>query len=880
MSIWMDELAAFATPAGGGILLSPARREGRQLLSACARRRPVVGVEVHTMASLALELCGPALSAPDAPRLLTPLQTRALVLELLEGLAGGGGDLDRPALRTNAGARALWSALEELELFQTDPAQCRDGSPRLAALAELQEKLRETLNRRNLLTRPGLLALALAETEAGRAPRIGERFAALSHVVLTPLERAVWEAATGRTYTLIPLTRPEGEAPLPGTLPGERPVADLGEIVRGRSRFVSCRGMEREIRFILEDVLRRGRPLAESAVAALTPELALALRAEGARLGIPISVAGGIPLADSPLTGLLRGLRDWREGGYEAEALIPLLWEPSFAVPHKLRLADRLRRQRIGWGWERYTLLSTPQEGESQEESDARQTWGELFNALFRALEPSLEQELGLDTFLENWIRPVSPESGGARLQLRSLLAQLEGDGRTSLADKLLEAAGESTYSPGAAGPDALFCGTPAECLGTGADTLYLPGLCQYALDPPRRESPLLTPEERTALGLPDPGWRDRPLEDWGTLLCEFPGRFVFSRPDFDLNALLELPPAAVYEDLRAACGVPEERLDARPVPAPCPAPSTAAAQIPAAEQVPDLAEAVAAFRFSPSALEVALDCPRRFYLQYLLRLRRPEPVERSTRRWLEPNLLGTFVHGVLEDFTRARLAGEEPDLEDLLTGHAARLRVAVPPAGADVMAADLERARACVLAGAELARQAVPVCAELRFGEEGDDLSLPLSRHTILLTGSIDRVDREADGTYTIVDYKTGDGRRFRREQDRHLQHLLYTLAAEQLLGEGAHVDRAVYQFLAPEEARNRVLSIRETPEKRRQVQAVVDALVELLGREETAWLARPCFTWDDGEKALVPGEDEARRRALDACARYCPYADFCRSR
>ena len=772
MSIWMDELAAFATPAGGGILLSPARREGRQLLSACARRRPVVGVEVHTMASLALELCGPALSAPDAPRLLTPLQTRALVLELLEGLAGGGGDLDRPALRTNAGARALWSALEELELFQTDPAQCRDGSPRLAALAELQEKLRETLNRRNLLTRPGLLALALAETEAGRAPRIGERFAALSHVVLTPLERAVWEAATGRTYTLIPLTRPEGEAPLPGTLPGERPVADLGEIVRGRSRFVSCRGMEREIRFILEDVLRRGRPLAESTVAALTPEFALALRAEGARLGIPISVAGGIPLADSPLTGLLRGLRDWREGGYEAEALIPLLWEPSFAVPHKLRLADRLRRQRIGWGWERYTLLSTPQEGESQEESDARQTWGELFNALFRALEPSLEQELGLDTFLENWIRPVSPESGGARLQLRSLLAQLEGDGRTSLADKLLEAAGESTYSPGAAGPDA------------------------------------------------------------------------------------------------------------RPVPAPCPAPSTAAAQIPAAEQVPDLAEAVAAFRFSPSALEVALDCPRRFYLQYLLRLRRPEPVERSTRRWLEPNLLGTFVHGVLEDFTRARLAGEEPDLEDLLTGHAARLRVAVPPAGADVMAADLERARACVLAGAELARQAVPVCAELRFGEEGDDLSLPLSRHTILLTGSIDRVDREADGTYTIVDYKTGDGRRFRREQDRHLQHLLYTLAAEQLLGEGAHVDRAVYQFLAPEEARNRVLSIRETPEKRRQVQAVVDALVELLGREETAWLARPCFTWDDGEKALVPGEDEARRRALDACARYCPYADFCRSR
>ena len=878
MSVWMDQLAAFAAPAGGGILLAPAGWEGRQLLSACARRRPVAGVEVHTMTSLAQELCGPALSAPDAPRLLTTLQARALVLELLEGLAGDGSDLDRPALRTSAGARALWNALEELELFQADPEKCRDGSPRLAALADMREKLRETLSRRNLLTRPGLLALALTEAEAGRAPRIGERFAALSHVVLTPLERAVWEAVTGGAYSLISLTRPEGVPSLPGTLSVEGPAADLGETVRGRSRFVSCRGMEREVRFILEDVLRRGRPLAESAVAALTPEFALALRAEGARLGIPVSAAGGVPLGDSPLTGLLRGLRDWRESGYEAEVLIPLLWEPSFAVPHKLRLADRLRRQRVGWGCERYTLLATPQEGESEEETDTRQSWGALFDALFRALEPSLEQKLGLDAFLETWIRPVFPESGGARLQLRALLAQLEGDGRTSLADQLLEAAGENSYSPGAASPDALFCGTPAECLGTSADTLYLPGLCQYALDPPRRESPLLTPEERAALGLPEPGWRDRPLEAWGTLLCQFPGRFVFSRPDFDLDSLLDLPPAAAYEDLRAACGAPEERLDARPVPAPCPAPPAVSAQTSAVETVPDLAEAVASFRFSPSALEVALDCPRRFYLQYLLRLRRPEPVQRSARRWLEPNMLGTFVHGVLEDFTRARLAGEDPNLEALLADHTARLREAAPPAGAAVMPADLEPARRCVLAGAELARQTAPVCAELRFGEEGDDLPLSLGRHTILLTGSIDRVDREADGTYTIVDYKTGDGRRFRREQDRHLQHLLYTLAAEQLLGEGAHVSRAVYQFLAPEEARNRVLTIRETPEQRRDVQAVVDALVDLLGREETAWLARPCFTWDDAEKTLVPGEDEAQARAMGSCTRYCPYADFCR--
>ena len=53
MSIWMDELAAFAAPAGGGILLSPARREGRQLLHA---QKKAVALPPRTAAEVTLDI--------------------------------------------------------------------------------------------------------------------------------------------------------------------------------------------------------------------------------------------------------------------------------------------------------------------------------------------------------------------------------------------------------------------------------------------------------------------------------------------------------------------------------------------------------------------------------------------------------------------------------------------------------------------------------------------------------------------------------------------------------------------------------------------------------------------------------------------------------
>ncbi|MEK7610814.1 MAG: ATP-dependent DNA helicase [Patescibacteria group bacterium] len=62
-----------------------------------------------------------------------------------------------------------------------------------------------------------------------------------------------------------------------------------------------------------------------------------------------------------------------------------------------------------------------------------------------------------------------------------------------------------------------------------------------------------------------------------------------------------------------------------------------------------------------------------------------------------------------------------------------------------------------------------VPVFLEQRFRIRLGDIAL---------VGSIDRVDRRTDGTYEIIDYKTGEGRE-QKEVDRDAQLSIYALAA-----------------------------------------------------------------------------------------------------
>ena len=141
-------------------------------------------------------------------------------------------------------------------------------------------------------------------------------------------------------------------------------------------------------------------------------------------------------------------------------------------------------------------------------------------------------------------------------------------------------------------------------------------------------------------------------------------------------------------------------------------------------------------------------------------------------------------------------------------------------------------------------------------------------------MTGSIDRVDEHADGSYAIVDYKTSNPERFREEiaSNLHLQHYLYTLAEEALHPE-RKVDEAGYLLLAANDgecyAEERGAACRAEAAKR------TEALIRILSDEEKAQTCAPCYRLDGDELKL--GSAEERGDQWSSCRRYCGFAALC---
>jgi len=194
---------------------------------------------------------------------------------------------------------------------------------------------------------------------------------------------------------------------------------------------------------------------------------------------------------------------------------------------------------------------------------------------------------------------------------------------------------------------------------------------------------------------------------------------------------------------------------------------------------------------WSISALETYLTCPFKFFAQYVLALEE-EPDDEEV---MDPRSEGEFVHEVFEQFfaewqrsgrgsvtrdnlddaralfaaTVERLIARLPDNEAAL----ARTRLLGSPAAAGLGEAVLRME----------AERPVPVVDRLLEERlEGEFVFQTSSGpRTIRLRGKADRIDRLADGTFRMIDYKLG----WPPDRNRALQLPIYSLCAEQRLSE-----------------------------------------------------------------------------------------------
>jgi RecB family exonuclease len=227
----------------------------------------------------------------------------------------------------------------------------------------------------------------------------------------------------------------------------------------------------------------------------------------------------------------------------------------------------------------------------------------------------------------------------------------------------------------------------------------------------------------------------------------------------------------------------------------------------------------------SPTSLEDLAKCPFRYFLQRGLGLDPIDDSEPNPDVWLDPMTRGSILHDLYATIMREiRDRSETPDP----ARHGARLRALgeqalaehralVPPPSDGVFdreARELQTDLVLFLKfEAEDHGERRPLGFEVAFGgategealgrrepitiDLGDGLRFPLR-------GRIDRIDRLADGTYEVVDYKTGGaflpgGLDATFAGGRQLQHALYALAAAELLRERDGQARVVGSYYFP---------------------------------------------------------------------------------
>ncbi|MCG8430314.1 MAG: PD-(D/E)XK nuclease family protein [Candidatus Omnitrophica bacterium] len=159
--------------------------------------------------------------------------------------------------------------------------------------------------------------------------------------------------------------------------------------------------------------------------------------------------------------------------------------------------------------------------------------------------------------------------------------------------------------------------------------------------------------------------------------------------------------------------------------------------------------------KFSSSSINTYLDCPLRFYYQYVLGLREKEDIPDE----LEGRDIGSFIHGLLEQAFMPFLH-RAPVIDETFKREFRRLRDQLfEHQLARKMKSDAFLVKAVIDFRLErvLENEARRPVAEVLGLEKEFEGRVRAGRHVIQCRAFIDRIDRMRDGTVLILDYKTG---------------------------------------------------------------------------------------------------------------------------
>ena len=237
----------------------------------------------------------------------------------------------------------------------------------------------------------------------------------------------------------------------------------------------------------------------------------------------------------------------------------------------------------------------------------------------------------------------------------------------------------------------------------------------------------------------------------------------------------------------------------------------------------------------TPSRIEQYLECPKQFCYQHIMKLEFPEPDDVFCI--MTPAAFGTLVHEAMEC-----LCGSQPDA-DAFAAHTAEIFRAYLTERPPMNPADAEKSREELLRTAEngylLAEGRHLTAAEQEISAE-----YPCG---IRVYGRPDALEALPDGTFRVIDYKTG--RNIRHDEENVYSCIQVMLYADMLTRAGKTVTGGEYWYLRT----NTVVPCAYSPERAAIIETVLAEIAEAMRTNQ------------------YPAQ-----ASKEAC-RYCPYKGIC---
>lgn len=873
---------------GRKVLFARDRVAGNRILRmAAAHGTPAVNAVPTTVREYMVSLAAPALAKAGLQR-IDPLTASIALQEIMKDFGDAFTTMGVVELST---AGSVLPQLDELERNGITPDRLAGTGEDL--LSSVWRRYLEWKQENSYASEKQILDAALVPE--------GVSFGILSNTEIDETEAAFLSGIPADRLKVICIKIPDGnELPrnayaraLPSISPvkaGDRPDAEC----------FSCQDMGTEIRFAYQYIVEHDIP-AERAVI-VCPDDAYGTRAaeEGRLLGIGADSLFGIPAAKTKTALMIRCLLDWADRNYDVEALTPALVSGSMAIYNErdeIQTAGQtilrvLRSQRVGWGKERWAQFEAS-------ENRTRAGIGRVMNGWVRFFEaparPVREVALELTGLLETcMIRGVENSFYLMFVDELSRIYTGKMKGRDYLAQVEEVAAAQKISTQTAERPGNVYVCGYEDALYIDRGHFIMLGMNWDAFNRLGSEFPLLHDDKKAALSP-----RLRLIEDRARNKRYAVGEFLLNRPDahavfcmarMDHVGGEDLIPSSIFEDAarKYVTEDPETHgktdktpevniLDRSPLTMLDVYLKTGydpgllrGAVDPGYEKMWE--QAFKSRCFTPTRLETAAGCPRKYTLSVQMGIDRenPEALEQFGQTWLSAADRGNLIHHVLDRYFAAiSPRRDEPDcelLDKLLDVQIDEYKKTVPvPSNLKDLSPETDAIRNAVIEAAQMHaddKERRTIGTEVSFGSDRP-VELSFGAYTIRLAGRIDRVDMTGN-EYEIIDYKTGRPSAFRRDIGNKLQYYLYSLAWEKLYPD-RKVSRASYYMLDGAGGIERI-TIGMGDETRAEMERKITDLLGVIS---------------DPHKAFTPGfelDEAGREKGYDGCPAYCPFITLCR--